>query len=142
MRREKEDDMFEWSHSVTTSATPEQVWPLYADVSRWLEWDSGLVRVTLDGDFVVGSRGLLGVEGQPPLEWELVEVVENALFTDITDIPGVATLTFVHRIEPSATGSVITHEVRIVGPAAEALGPNVTSDTAECMERLAELAAA
>jgi len=134
--------MYEWSHSVTTTATPEQVWPMYADVDRWLEWDSGLVSVTLDGDFAVGSRGVLGVEGQPPLEWELTEVVENALFTDVTEIPGVATLTFVHRIAPTATGSVITHEVRITGPAATALGPDVTSDTPECMERLAEIAAA
>lgn len=133
--------MYEWSHSVTTTATPEQVWPLYADVSRWLEWDSGLVGVTLDGDFVVGSRGTLEVEGQPPLAWELVEVEEGRLFTDVTDIPGVATLTFVHRIEPTADGSLITHEVRIVGPAAEQLGPNVTSDTPEAMHRLAELAA-
>ncbi len=133
--------MYEWSHSVTTTASPEQVWPLYADVDRWLEWDSGLVSVTLEGDFVVGSRGVLGVEGQPPFEWELTEVIENALFTDVTDIPGVATLTFVHRIEPTATGSLITHEVCIVGPAAAELGPNVTADTPECMERLAELAA-
>jgi ligand-binding SRPBCC domain-containing protein len=134
--------MYVWSHSVTTSATPEQVWPLYADVRRWLEWDSGLVSVTLDGDFVVGSRGTLGVEGQPPLEWELTEVQAHALFTDVTEIPGVATLTFVHRIEAADGGSVITHEVRIDGPAAEQLGPNVTADTPEAMERLAELAAA
>jgi hypothetical protein len=139
--RGEEEDMFEWTHSVTTAATPQQVWPLYADVTRWLEWDSGLQAVTLDGPFAVGSRGMLHVEGQPELIWELTEVTEDASFTDVTDIPGVATLTFVHRIEATPGGSTITHEVRIVGPAAQGLGPNVTSDTPEAMEKLAELAA-
>ena len=41
--------MYTWSHTVSTTASPEQVWPLYADVRRWLEWDGGLVAVTLDG---------------------------------------------------------------------------------------------
>ncbi len=133
--------MFEWSHSVTTSATPEQVWPLYADVTRWTEWDSGLLGVTLDGAFVAGSEGTLQVEGQPSLRYVLTEVVDQALFTDVTEIPGVATLTFVHRIDRTPHGSAITHEVRIEGPAADELGPMVTSDTPEAMERLAGIAA-
>jgi hypothetical protein len=132
--------MFTWTHTVTTSATPEQVWPLYADVSRWLEWDGGLEAVTLDGPFAVGSTGTLQVEGQPPLAWELVEVVENALFTDVTEIPGVATLTFVHRIETRPDGSAVTHEVRIEGPAAAELGPMVTSDTPDAMHALVRIA--
>ena len=133
--------MFEWSHTVTTTARPEQVWPLYADVDRWLEWDNGLEGVTLDGAFEVGSSGTLQVEGRPPLTWTLVEVTENASFTDVTEIPGVATLTFVHRIEPLAQGSAIVHEVRIEGPAAAQLGPMVTSDTPEAMQALARIAA-
>jgi ligand-binding SRPBCC domain-containing protein len=132
--------MYTWSHTVTTTATPEQVWPLYADVQRWLEWDSGLVAVTLDGPFAVGSTGTLQVEGQPPLTWTLVDVVDDALFTDVTEIPGVATLTFVHRIEPTDDGAAITHEVRIEGPAADGLGPMVTSDTPEAMAALARIA--
>ena len=100
--------MFTWSHTITSTATPEQVWPLYADVRRWLEWDSGLEAVTLDGPFAVGSTGTLQVEGQPPLTWTLTDVEENALFTDVTEIPGVATLTFVHRIDARPEGSAIT----------------------------------
>jgi ligand-binding SRPBCC domain-containing protein len=132
--------MFTWTHTVTTTATPEMIWPLYADVRRWLEWDSGLEAVTLDGPFTVGSRGTLQVEGQPPLAWELTEVVDNARFTDVTEIPGVATLTFVHRIDARPDGSAITHEVCIEGPAAADLGPMVTSDTPGAMRALAQIA--
>ena len=133
--------MFTWSHTITSTATPEQVWPLYADVRRWLEWDSGLEAVTLDGPFAVGSTGTLQVEGQPPLTWTLTDIEENALFTDVTEIPGVATLTFVHRLEQRDQGTTVTHEVRIVGPAAQELGPMVTSDTPEAMHTLVALAA-
>jgi ligand-binding SRPBCC domain-containing protein len=132
--------MYSWTHTVVTAATPEQVWPLYADVRRWLEWDGGLEAVTLDGPFAVGSRGTLQVEGQPPLTWELTEVEENACFTDVTEIPGVATLTFRHRIQPQSGATSVTHEVTIVGPAAAQLGPMVTSDTPGAMDALVVLA--
>ena len=68
-------------------------------------------------------------------------MVDGELFTDVTEIPGVATLTFVHRVEAHGDGARITHEVRIEGPAAAQLGPAVTSDTPEAMETLARLAA-
>jgi ligand-binding SRPBCC domain-containing protein len=132
--------MFEWSHSVVSTAVPELVWPWYADVARWLQWDSGLLDATLEGEFATGSAGTLEVEGQPPLAFVLTEVVAGELFTDVTEIPGVATLTFVHRLTAVPEGTLITHEVRIEGPAADALGPMVTSDTPEAMECLARLA--
>jgi hypothetical protein len=134
--------MFEWSHTVVSDAAPQKVWPLYAEVDRWLEWDSGLEAVSLDGPFDVGSSGLLHVEGQPPLTWTLTVVVEGSRFDDVTEIPGVATLRFGHLIEADGAGSRITHTVTIEGPAAGQLGPMVVSDTPEAMERLAALASA
>ena len=133
--------MFEWTHTVTSTATPAQIWGLYADVDRWREWDTGLSAITLDGPFAPGSSGTMTVEGQPPLTWTLVEATELVSFTDVTDIPGVATLTFTHLIEPLSTGSAITHGVCIDGPAADDLGPMVISDTPAAMEALARIAA-
>ena len=43
--------MFEWTHTVTSTATPAQIWGLYADVDRWREGDTGLSAITLDGLF-------------------------------------------------------------------------------------------
>jgi hypothetical protein len=74
------------------------------------------------------------------LTWTLTEVEDGVLFTDVTEIPGVATLTFVHRIDARPDGSAITHEVRIDGPAAAQLGPMVTSDTPDAMAALARIA--
>src|SRR6478672_10047028 len=92
--RTEEPRMPTWTHTITSSATPEEIWPYYADVTAWPVWDAGLEKVSLDGAFVAGSRGTLVVEGQPPLEYELLEVVEGRSFSDLTDIPGVVRLVF------------------------------------------------
>lgn len=132
--------MYTFTHTVETTAVPEAVWELYSDVARWRDWDAGLVDVTLDGPFAVGSEGVLTVEGQPPLPFRLTAVEEARSFSDVTQVPGVAVLEFHHHIEPSSTGSVITHEVVVTGPAALQFGPAVTSDMPEAMESLARLA--
>jgi hypothetical protein len=46
--------MFERDLTTITLATPERLWPLYTDVSRWPEWDEAVVQVTLDGPFASG----------------------------------------------------------------------------------------
>jgi hypothetical protein len=129
-----------WTHTVTSSAPPEAIWPYYADVSTWPVWDAGLEQVTLDGPFVAGSRGTLVVEGQPPLAYELLEVTQGRSFSDLTDIPGVVRLVFHHTLEAIPGGSSITHVIEAEGPQAEAMLPMVTNDTPEAMESLARLA--
>lgn len=133
--------MFTWSHEVTTTARPHDVWPFYADVDLRTAWDPGLVDLVLDGPFLTGTTGVMTVEGQPPLAFHLAEVLPGESFTDVTEIPGVATLTFSHRLVPCAEGTRIVHDVRVEGPSADELGPMVVSDTPEAMQALASLAA-
>lgn len=132
--------MFTYSHTVSTTADPETVWALYADVARWREWDASLAEITLEGDFTTGATGVLTVKGQPPLPFTLTAVESGRGFTDVAEIPGVAVLTFEHTIEPTVAGSLITHAVTITGPAADELGPMVTSHTPDAMGALARLA--
>jgi uncharacterized membrane protein len=42
--------MWSTEHSVETSASPEAVWRLWADVPRWPEWNADLARAELDGE--------------------------------------------------------------------------------------------
>ena len=134
--------MFTWEHTVVTDADPAAVWELYADVTRWTEWDRGLESITLDGPFATGGRGTLTVAGQDPLDYVLTEVVDGYSFSDVTEIPGMATLTFSHTISPRAQGCAVTHRIDITGPAAEQMGPMVTADTPDAMDRLVRLASA
>jgi hypothetical protein len=45
-----------WSaeHSVETSASPEAIWRLWADVPGWPEWNADLARAELEGEFQAG----------------------------------------------------------------------------------------
>jgi hypothetical protein len=130
---------YEFEHSETTSAAPEAVWALWADVSRWVQWDTSLVSVTLDGPFVAGGKGTMIIEGQPPITYELTEVLDGRGFTDVTEIPG-AVLRFFHEVESSDGQTRVTHRVEIDGEQAAQLGPMVTEDVPDAMRALVKLA--
>ncbi|HVS05606.1 MAG TPA: SRPBCC family protein [Candidatus Dormibacteraeota bacterium] len=136
--------MWTYEHSIETGASPESIWPLYADVPAWPRWDQGLEWVTLNGPFAGGSTGNLKVPGQDPLPFKVLEVRPLQSFSDETYIPGLA-IRFDHFLEPTNTGKTrITHRVIITGPAADEAGPNlgpqITADVPEAMESLARLA--
>ena len=132
-------------HTLTTAAGRDAIWALYADVTAWLQWDRGLVSVTIDGPFAAGTSGTLEPIGQDPLPFTLTEATPGVGFTDETPIPG-AILRFIHRLEPAGNGTRITHRLEIDGPAADAIGPTlgpaITADFAEAVEALAALAMA
>src|SRR5215475_10704457 len=46
-----------WSaeHSVETSAAPEQIWRLWADVPGWPEWNGDIEEIELIGGFAAGG---------------------------------------------------------------------------------------
>lgn len=131
---------YEFEHSVETTASPEAVWVLWSDVSRWTEWDSGLESVVLDGPFEVGVNGTMVVPGRPPVPFTLTEVRPGKGFVDVSEIPG-ALLRFHHTLEPLDGGRVrVTHGVVIEGPAAREIGPFVTADLPDAVKALVELA--
>ena len=137
-------NMWTYEHSIETDATPEAIWPLYADVPAWPRWDQGLEWVTLNGPFAAGSTGSLKVPGQDPLPFTLLDVRPLEGFSDETYIPDLA-IRFDHSVVPTSTGKTrITHRVSITGPAADdagpQLGPQITADVPEAMEALADLA--
>jgi Polyketide cyclase / dehydrase and lipid transport len=130
---------YEFEHTEITSAAPAAVWALWADVSRWTEWDTSLVSVTLDGPFAAGGKGTMVIEGQPPISYELTEVIEGRGFTDVTEIPG-AVLRFHHEVEAHDGRTRVTHRVEIEGDMAAELGPMVTEDVPDAMRALVKLA--
>lgn len=128
--------MWTCEHVVASDATPAQVWALYAEPATWPEWDRATERVTLRGPFLPGSRGTLKPAGGPATRFTLVEVVPEVGFTSLTRLP-LARLAFGHRIQPTPTGSRITHTVTISGP----LAPLFARDLPAAVQALARLAA-
>lgn len=113
--------MFQKEFSAISTATPETLWPHYAEVSRWKVWDEAVEQVTLEGTFAKGARGALKLHGKPALDFTLTEVTPNVSFSDETKV-GPMTVRFTHTLQRLIGGTKVTHRVTIDGPGADALG--------------------
>lgn len=51
--------MWTAEHSIVTTASPEQIWRLWADVATWPEWNGDIERIELIGPFASGGRILM-----------------------------------------------------------------------------------
>jgi hypothetical protein len=68
-----------WSaeHSIETSAWPEAVWGLWADVPGWPEWNADLARAELDGEFTAGpDADTVGPELGPQISGDFPNVLK------------------------------------------------------------------
>jgi hypothetical protein len=132
--------MYTFELSVESTATPDAVWALYADVAAWLTWDHGLEAVEVDGPFEAGTAGRITPHGMGTLPFTITWAEPGRGFTDETLAMG-HVLRFAHEIEAlPGGGSRVTHRVEIEGPAADEIGPNVTGDTPEAVAALVALA--
>jgi hypothetical protein len=111
--------------SVETTATPEQIWRLWADVAGWPEWNGDIERIELIGPFAAGSTILMTPIGEEPVELRIKEAVEPEFFVDEADLGEIVVRT-VHRARRLDSGRVrVAYRMEITGPAADTLGPQV-----------------
>jgi uncharacterized protein YndB with AHSA1/START domain len=129
-------------HSIMTSARPEQVWRVWADVPGWPEWNGDIERIELGGSFAAGGRIVMTPFGREAIELRIAEAVEPALFVDEAHLDEVVVRT-THRVEPIGNErSRVTYRMEITGTAAETLGPVIgPAISADFPETLAALAA-
>jgi uncharacterized protein YndB with AHSA1/START domain len=117
--------MWAVEHSIETSALPEQVWRLWADVENWPEWNSDIERIELDGSFTAGARIVMTPPGREAIELRIAEAVEPVLFVDEASLDDVVIGT-THRVERVGDErSRVTYRMEISGPAADTLGPQL-----------------
>src|SRR5437879_4924432 len=75
--------------------------------------------VRLQGALAVGPRVVMKPHGQDPITSVIVELTENRVYADETDL-GEVTLRFSHFLEARGTGGTkVTHRLEITGPAAD-----------------------
>jgi hypothetical protein len=148
--------MWEYEHSIETTATAEALWTRWADVASWPEWNADIEKVELDGPFTVGGQITMTPHGGDPVRLRLTDVRPNELFIDEAELDGLVIRTL-HHLQLLATTSTntptttnirtrITYRTQITGPAADELapqlGPAITSDFPETMAALASAAGA
>ena len=139
--------MWDFEHSETTSATAAQLWVHYADPAGWPRWDHEVKSVSMDGTMVTGAKGTLTPAHGPAMTITFTQVTPEVSFTDVSRLPlGLATLTFGHRIIPTASGCQFVHHVSITGPLspllARTIGTGIATEMPRAMRSLATLAEA
>ena len=137
--------MWEHEHTAETAISPEAVWRVLADLDQWASWDTSMDWVRLEGPFQVGSQVTMKPKGQDPITSVILEATENQAYADQTDL-GEVTLRFSHTLQPLAGGATrVIHRLKITGPAADQLGPElgpaITEDFPEAMDALLARAA-
>jgi hypothetical protein len=112
-------------HSVETSAGPEAIWRLWADVPGWPAWNGDIERIELHGPFAAGSRIVMTPIGEEPVELRIAEAVEPELFVDEAELGEIVVRT-IHRVEGLDNERArVTYRMEITGPAADTLGPQI-----------------
>ena len=136
--------MWSTEHSVETSASPEAVWRLWADVPRWPEWNADLAQAELGGEFREGSTIRMTSNDGDVIELRIAEAVEPERFVDEAELGGIIVRT-THRLEPAESERMrIVYRMEITGPDADTLGaelgPQISGDFPEVLEALARRA--
>src|ERR1041385_6643143 len=108
--------MWSKTHSIVTrQVTKEQLWKLFANVNDWHLWDTGIEYARMNGKFEKGNHFLLKPKKGPKVKIELVEVIENRKFTDLTKFP-FAKMYGEHTFEETHEGLKITTTMKVEGP--------------------------
>ena len=131
-----------WKHeeSIETTATPARIWALFSDVPGWKRWNAGIERIEIHGPFANGTTFSMQPPGEAAFLSTLVEVRENAGFTDETVVDGTRVLVQ-HKIAPLPSGNTrIVYSTEITGPDASAFGPMVTGDFPDVLKALKAVA--
>src|SRR4051794_8133380 len=136
--------MWATEHSIETTASAEEIWRLWSDVSSWPEWNGDVDRVEMSRPFAEGSTISMTPVGQDSVELRIAEASEPTLFVDEADLGEILVRT-IHRVDPLADDrNRITYRMEISGPAADTLGaelgPQISGDFPDVLSALAERA--
>jgi hypothetical protein len=108
----------------TTTASPEAIWDLWAQVPDRTRWDSGLEWATIEGPFELGARGEVKLVDQPAREFEIVEYEPMRAYTDRFFLPMGTHMDWHHTITELPDGQrEVTFHVEVTGPTALVVGP-------------------
>jgi Polyketide cyclase / dehydrase and lipid transport len=130
---------FEYTATVTTSASARDVWALWSDPCSWHAWDPSVESVAMEGHFAEGAAGTMVLTGgiEVPVVLELVE--PGARYLDRLEM-GDLRIHIDHVVKDADDGAEITVSTFVVGPGAEDIGPVVTADAPKAMAALCALA--
>ena len=130
---------FEYEQTVTTTASPAEVWALWSDVGTWHLWDPAVQRVALEGHFSEGAAGTMTLAGDVEVPFMLEIVEPGARYLDRIMV-GELVIRVDHQVSATEDGSEVLVRTSVEGDGAESVAPLVTGDTSTALEALVLLA--
>jgi uncharacterized protein YndB with AHSA1/START domain len=106
-----------------TTAKPEAIWRLWADVPNRPRWDESPERITLQGPFQPGAAGTVKLRGQPERKFEVVDTVPPQTYTDRFFLPLGGKMDWAHTISEVDGVRAVTFDVSVTGPTSPILAP-------------------
>jgi hypothetical protein len=99
--------------TLEVSATPEKIWGYYADPTKRSVWEEDLESLVYDGEVKAGTTGKMKLKDMPEMAFTLTDVEKDSAFCDRTDVPGMGSLYFGHKILREGGKIFIRHSVRL-----------------------------
>ena len=135
----------QFEHTVITNASPDAIWDLWANVSRWPEWDTELQTAELDGPFELGATGRLQPQKGPQSAFVISQLEAGRSYTFTTRL-FFSRLDVYRFLAQRDDQTVFTHRVSFRGPLGfifgRLLGPGFKCALPSVMKQLARLAEA
>jgi hypothetical protein len=99
-----------------TTAYPENIWKLWADVPNRRSWDDSLEYANLEGSFQSGAAGRIKLKGQPERKFEILDCIPLQKYTDRFFLSMGGKMDWVHTITKTGDGHNVTFDVNVFGP--------------------------
>ncbi|MDR1460834.1 MAG: hypothetical protein LBI78_04245 [Campylobacteraceae bacterium] len=103
----------ELQFTLEVNAGAEKIWPYYVDSAKRCVWEEDLESLIFDEDIKTGTTGRMKLKEMPEMPFILTEVIVNASYCDKTDVPGMGSLYFSHKILQENGKTYIQHSVRL-----------------------------
>jgi polyketide cyclase/dehydrase/lipid transport protein len=133
----------EYGTSVETSASPEQVWQVWSDMSTWGEWNPNVSTMDWSGGFVSGTSGVMNTRAGQHHKMQLIDVSPGRGFALLTAVVPGTRFRFNCRIEPGAKTKA-SQTVEVGGPLGPVmggmLGPQVSKEFGVLLKNLSRKA--
>jgi hypothetical protein len=102
--------------TVETAASPQAVWKIWTDTSRWQEWNPDVQSMVLNGPFAAGTTGTMKTK-QGSRAVQLAEVVPGTSFQLETTVIPLTRFAFQCRVAAGPAGkTTISQGIRVGGP--------------------------
>ena len=112
--------MWTSEHHGRSSAAPERVFALLADVTSWPSWNAGVAHIDLDGPFAAGSTAEMTFPDGSRLPFTITEVEPGAAYEDLTRVPDAGVDVRVrHEVVADGAGCRIVYRCTVEGATPE-----------------------